>query len=138
MIKTTTIRKSLDIIGFSASFFCAIHCALVPIIVSVGALSALSFLTHPLIEPLVLFISFCIAISSLIPSYMWHHRSALPIIIMSSGFVCILVGRMAEAEWLEVTATVSGALIIAISHLVNWKMMHRPKNIRNHEADPSN
>lgn len=135
LLKSTSLRKNLDLIGFSASFLCAIHCALVPFIVSFGALSILSFMTHPLIEPVVLTLSFIIAISSLIPSYLRHHRSFLPVLLLAVGFVGIITGRLVEEEWMEVAATATGAFIIAFAHLKNWKMM---KNFRSCEVTTKN
>lgn len=115
-------KLNLDLFGFFASFLCAIHCAALPLILSLSALSGLHFLAEPWFEWGMITLSATIAIVSLVPSYQKHHRNLLPIVIVLSGFVLISAGRIVEAESLEVLFTSSGATLVAASHLVNWRL----------------
>lgn len=43
-------NNTIDIIAFTSSIICAIHCAAIPIVLSFSSLSSLHFLENPYIE----------------------------------------------------------------------------------------
>jgi len=92
--------KHLDKIGFSASFFCAIHCALLPLLAGVLPLLGLQFLASPAIEETMFVTAFIIASLSLFPSYFRHHRKIHAIVIFISGFALIGIGHLISSEWM--------------------------------------
>ena len=112
----------LDFFGFSASLLCAIHCALVPLMLTFSMLEGLHFLANPSIEKTVLCISLLIAMLSLLPTYFRHHHKTIPILIFGFGLLLIAIGRMELSMWMEVLLTSSGACCVAVAHVVNWKL----------------
>ncbi|MFP6616835.1 MAG: MerC domain-containing protein, partial [Candidatus Hydrogenedentota bacterium] len=75
--------KRLDGMGMSASFFCAIHCALIPIVAGVLPLVGLSFLGNHAIEDTVMVSAFIIASLSLVPSYFRVHQKMLALVLFA-------------------------------------------------------
>jgi hypothetical protein len=112
----------LDMVGFSASLLCAIHCAFVPVLLTLSFFEGLYFLADPSIETIVLGVSFVLALMSLLPSYLNHHHRLLPILIFVLGAFLILVGRIDLSPLWEILSTSVGATFIAVAHLVNWKL----------------
>jgi len=112
---------NLDWVGFSASVLCAIHCAVLPFVLSLGPLAGLRFLTHPGIEPMVIIFSFVVASVSLGHGYRKHHSNKTPLVVVIFGFLLIGTGHFFHYEWLETSLTVMGASLIAVAHLINWK-----------------
>ncbi|MBT1704626.1 MerC domain-containing protein [Chryseosolibacter indicus] len=108
----------LDKTGMWASALCAIHCMAVPIVVSMSAFTGWAYLHNDSIETAVLMLSGLIAVASLVPSYVKHHRKLLPIIILSFGFILIGVSRL-SLDVNEPVFASSGAGLVVIAHFLN-------------------
>ncbi len=122
MISRKSIKNiNLDSIGFSASFICAIHCATLPILLTTISASSLSILANPFFEISMILLSIFIGISSLLPSYK-KHKKLSPIFLLLLGFSFIFSGHFLVTENLEAVITPLGAFIVAVSHLLNWKL----------------
>jgi hypothetical protein len=113
--------KRLDGMGISASFFCAIHCALIPIVAGVLPLVGLSFLGNHAIEDTVMVSAFIIASLSLVPSYFRVHQKMLALVLFAVGFALIILGHAITQEWMAVPMAVSGGLGVAIAHWINHR-----------------
>ncbi len=113
--------KRLDGIGMSASFFCAIHCALIPIVAGVLPLVGLSFLGNHAIEDTVMVSAFIVASLSLVPSYFRVHQKMLALVLFAVGFALIILGHAITQEWMAVPMAVSGGLGVAIAHWINHR-----------------
>ena len=126
-MKNQFIRLHLDFIGFSTSVLCAIHCAALPFLFSLAPLAGLQFLRNPWVEYVIILLSLFIASFALLHGYRKHHKRLLPLLIAIVGFVLILMGHLFEVVWKELAFTSSGAIAIAMSHLINWKYIRQAK-----------
>ena len=117
--KSDRWANRLDKMGMSASLFCAIHCALMPIAIGVLPLFGLSLLGNHDIEDTVIVCAFLIASLSLLPSYFRVHRKMHAIVICVVGFALIIFGHSIEAGWAQAPMAVVGGLSIALAHWVN-------------------
>jgi len=113
-------RFNLDFLGMILSLACAVHCALVPIVLMFGAFTGLHFLADPAIEHTVIIGSIIVAGASLIPHY-FHHRKKKVLIVATTGFALIFIGHSLGLAWLHTLFMISGGLAIAFSHLLNWR-----------------
>ncbi len=111
---------NLDILGMLLSFACAVHCALVPLVLMFGAMTGLQFLADPMIEHTVIFGSMLIAAASLIPHY-FHHKRKEVLIVATTGFALIFIGHSLGMAWLHTILMVTGGTAVAFSHLLNLK-----------------
>lgn len=116
------ISPLYDIVALTSSFLCAIHCALVPIVLSFSSLGSLSFLTNPWIEWLFISLGLVLVAVSLCPSYKKIHLNAFPLKLAVVGFTFIGLSRLEINELWEPIFTVTGATIVASSHYKNWKL----------------
>jgi hypothetical protein len=116
-----TYKLDLDMLGASASFLCAIHCALVPLIISFGMLSGLSFIVNPAWELFFIGSSLLIASISLINGYRKHHSNLKPLLTALVGFTIIFVGHYAVAGTFGHWTAVLGGLLVAWAHILNFK-----------------
>lgn len=119
-MKNQFVSFHLDFIGFSVSILCAIHCAALPLVLSLAPLAGLHFLSNPWIEYTILFLSYSIASMGILNGYRKHHRKPLPLILVITGFVFISTGYFSELEWMEVLFMVLGGITIAIAHFNNY------------------
>ena len=121
--KKETFKANLDLLGMTVSIACAIHCVMLPILVTLGTLGALSFLTSPVLEPIVIALSCVIALVSLLPTYLKHRSQPMPLIIMVIGLCLVIASRFEIFEAIEIPLTVAGAFSIALAHLLNWRYL---------------
>lgn len=114
----------LDFIGFGASFLCAIHCALLPLVMTIGLMGGLSWLANPIIENGFIILSLGLAAASLYPSFKKKHHRLKAIKIAGVGFGLLFLSRLVgHGEVLEVVTVVVGGLLIAYAHYINWKLL---------------
>lgn len=112
----------LDLFGFSISIFCAIHCAAIPLLLTVSTWSGLQIVDHPSIELIVLCASTVFAFLSILPSYLKIHRKLNVIVLISIGFILIGLSRLNVMEVWEIFLTSAGAALVASAHILNWRL----------------
>jgi hypothetical protein len=120
-MKTKFVTLNLDFLGFSASMLCAVHCAALPLVMTAGALSSLTWLDNALLESLFIISSFGIATWSLLKSYWRHHHRLLAIGVVAIGFVLLATSRLVTEDW-EPLLAVMGGVTIAVAHVINWRL----------------
>ena len=112
----------IDLVALSSSLICAVHCAVVPIILSISTLSSLHFLKNPYIEWVFIFAGIVFALMSIWTSYK-KYRERRPLITVVVGFTLIALSRFDFSESWELINTVTGASLIALAHYYNWKLL---------------
>lgn len=115
------LTSKLDNVGMAASTLCAIHCALVPIFITVLPLIGLGFLANPWFEWGMIILAFIIGISSISSSYFRVHRRWLPLLLLSIGFIIIIASHVFVRGYLEAIIVPLGGFTIAIAHFINYK-----------------
>lgn len=113
IFKKYTSRINPDLLGAIASVACAIHCMLVPIIVSIGLMNT-SHHGHSF-DFIMLTIGLIFAIYSLGKQYMVS-RNITPILIVLLGFGLLILGIFSHT-WI---LSVSGGLVVAYAHYINY------------------
>jgi hypothetical protein len=125
-MKVNRQSARLDFFGFWASALCALHCALMPVVLGISALGGLAFLASPWAEGLMLGSSGLLAATSLLPSWR-KHRQWLPLALAAAGFAFLLGGHelghhWIGGRWIEAGASVVGGLLVASSHWQNQRL----------------
>jgi len=126
-MKNQFVGLHLDFFGFSASMLCALHCAALPFLLTLAPLAGLQFLDNHWIEYTVILLSLLIASNSLIASYRKNHKRLVAIIVALGGFLLIGFGQISESEFNEALFTSTGGAMIAIAHLINWRLIKKLK-----------
>ena len=116
----TSRQVILDRAGILTSMLCAVHCMIVPMLISISAFSSWAFLNDERIENVVLLLSAIIALWSLLPSYLKVHRKVTPVVILLSGFLLIGLSRFMVNVNESVLAS-SGAALVASAHFFNYR-----------------
>lgn len=124
-------NNTLDIIALSSSLICAVHCAVIPVVLSFSSLTSLHFLENPYIEWTFISLGLVFVITSLWPSYNKVHHNKKPLLYAALGFALIASGRLNFTELWEIGNTVIGASLVSVAHYVNWKLL-RTKDAHEH------
>ncbi|WP_100339553.1 MerC domain-containing protein [Mucilaginibacter auburnensis] len=111
----------LDRIGITASTLCALHCAVVPLMLTFLPLAGLGFLTHPLFEWGMILLALLLGVSSIFLSYFRTHKRPAPLLLLLGGFVVIIAGHTLLHGWIEAIVVPVGGLTIALAHFLNYK-----------------
>jgi hypothetical protein len=118
-MKSIIKSTRLDQLGITASLACAIHCALLPILITSLPLLGLEFLANIWVEISMICLSLFIGTYALSISYPKHKR-IIPIAMLVTGFLLIGSGHLLF-ETMEAILVPVGGLIIATAHWMNWK-----------------
>lgn len=134
-MKVSLLGK-MDRVGFTASALCAIHCALMPFLITLLPLVGLEFLSSLWVEICIIALSVLIGISSLIPSYLKYHRKLSPVLMFIAGLILIFGAHFLGLHELEPVLVPIGGFTIAGAHFLNWKLnrpFHRDACVIHHE-----
>jgi hypothetical protein len=120
-MKSNGHGSKLDNIGMTASILCAIHCAVVPILITSLPLLGLGFLANPWMEWSMIAFALLIGFYAIGLSYFKIHHRLPPLLLMIAGFLTIIGGHLFTTGWHEAIIVPIGGLLIATAHLFNYK-----------------
>ena len=120
------VSERLDRAGAMASLLCAIHCAVMPLIVTLLPLLGLGFLADERVEWGLLLLSAALGTTSLCLGYR-QHRSQRALQILGVALALLVCGRIIESQHLGILGVflvVCGGLGVATAHIVNRRLCH--------------
>ena len=126
-------RINWDALGITASVACAIHCAVLPLFVSVLPLFGTNIIHNIAFEAGMVLLAFCIGIYSLYHGFRKHHHIKLPLFLFSAGIILLTLKLffIHYETWLLIPAV---ALIVS-AHFYNYRFCR----VHNHaHADDCN
>lgn len=114
-----------DILGIVTSAACAIHCALLPVLVTSLPLFGINVIHNPYFEWGMIGVAFLVGSYSLFHGYARHHRMLAPLYIFSAGFIFLVAKQFFHAieNWFLIFAV---PLIIS-AHFYNYRLCQRSK-----------
>jgi hypothetical protein len=135
-ITLSPTHVDLDRAGAVASLTCAVHCALMPLVITLLPLMGLSFLADERMEWALLGVSALLGSSSLCLGYR-EHRKRQALLILSLGLTALVMGRVLEEHHLEaagVVGVVLGGCTVAAAHFVNRRLCQSCRSCRTKET----
>lgn len=109
-----------DALGIAASVACAIHCAILPLLLTSLPLFGINIIENRGFEYLMIGIAFAVGSYSLLHGRKKHHRSYLPLAIFAAGMV-FLAGKMVWHEWRHWLLVPAVACIVT-AHFLNFRL----------------
>lgn len=110
-----------DLFGFTASMVCAIHCSLLPFVLTFSTLGGMQWLAEPWIEISFIVLSIAIATVALGRNFRKHRHIRRAIQVVAAGFALLIVSRFLNGD-IEHTIAAVGGLTIACGHILNWQL----------------
>jgi hypothetical protein len=113
---------AIDRVGQVLSFACAVHCALMPLILGLLPLAAARAAgsLHLVLAPLIL----GTALFAFVRGYL-QHRSILPGSLAVVGCFLLLGGLAAQSEARETLLTIGASALLVVAHARNHTLCHR-------------
>jgi MerC mercury resistance protein len=112
-------RVNWDAMGIATSVACAIHCAVLPLVLTSFPVFGINIIDNVAFEYLMIFLAFAIGIYSLWHGYRKHHHSLLPVVIFSIG-ILLLVAKQLWHEY-QLWLLPAAVLLIVTAHLINYR-----------------
>jgi hypothetical protein len=119
------LKLNWDVLGILTSMACAIHCALLPVVVTSLPVFGINIIHNVFFEWLMIALAFVVGIYSLLHGFVKHHRNMAPVYLFACGFIFLLIKQfIPQREYLFLALAVP--LIIA-AHYYNYRLCHRSK-----------
>jgi len=116
-----------DRIGAVASFLCAIHCAVLPLVLTLLPLVGLEFLADHRFERGFVTFACVLALVALVRGFR-RHQHPLPLLLAAPGLALLLLGvTYAEVHSIVLHSVLvtCGGLLLAAAHFVNLRRDRR-------------
>jgi len=113
-------------VGLMASWACAVHCALTPVLVSLLPMIGLGTLLDERVEWLLVGAALALGVLTLVPGYRRHHRRASPLAWFAAGAVILLAARLVlpHGTLAELPLAFLGAVLLTAAQLGNARLRH--------------
>lgn len=111
--------------GIATSVACAIHCALLPLLLTSLPVFGINIIHNLFFEWGMILLAFAVGSYSLFHGYIKHHRSYLPVLIFSVGFV-FLVLKQVFVQY-EIPLLLFAVAFIISAHFYNYRLCHQSK-----------
>ena len=119
------LKVNWDGLGIVTSVACAIHCVLLPLLVTSLPLFGINIIHNPYFEWAMIGVAFVVGAHSLLHGYRRHHRNGSAILLFVTGFVLLLAKQFFHAyePWFLVPAV----FLIVYAHWRNYQLCSRSK-----------
>jgi uncharacterized membrane protein YoaK (UPF0700 family) len=108
-----------DALGITTSIACAIHCAVLPLVMTSLPLFGVNIIHNIWFEMSMIAFACFIGIYSLYHGYKKHHHSVLPLVIFIIG-IAFLVAKQIWHQF-ELVLLIPAVILIVTAHFINFK-----------------
>lgn len=112
-----------DAFGIATSVACAIHCAVLPLLVSSLPLFGTNIIDNVWFENGMIALTFVIGIGSLWHGYKRHHHSFLPIGLFGLGMLGLVLKQIFHNY--QIWFLIPAVVFIIIGHFLNFKFCRK-------------
>ena len=113
-------RINWDALGISASLACAIHCAILPLLLSSLPLLGINIIDNKWFEYVMIVITVVIGMYSLWHGYKKHHHRFLPLIAFLIGVLFLFAKQIWHNQ--QIIFLSIALLLIIYAHLTNFRL----------------
>jgi hypothetical protein len=108
-----------DALGIATSLACAIHCAVLPLVLGTLPILGINIVNNEAFEYFMIFLALAIGSYSLWHGYRKHHHSTAPLLIFLMGIALLI----AKQVWhgLQFWLLPFAIILIVTAHLLNYK-----------------
>lgn len=119
------IKLNWDAMGIATSVACAVHCAVLPVVLSSLPILGINIIHNSFFEWGMIALAFVVGSYSLFHGYVKHHHSSSPVIIFATGFIFLVLKQFfSQFEYLFLLIAV---VLIISAHFYNYRLCHQSK-----------
>ncbi len=113
------LKPNWDALGMFTSVACAIHCAILPLLVASLPVFGVNIVENEAFEYGMIFLALIVGILALRHGYRKHHRSLAPILFFVAG-ICFLFAKQIWSNW-HTVLLLPAVLLILTAHYMNYR-----------------
>lgn len=128
-----SFRINWDAIGISASVACAIHCAVLPMVLSTLPIFGIDIIDNAGFEYFMIFLALAIGSYALWHGYRRHHHSFKPLVLFCLGILLLFAKQIWHSYqfWLLPAAV----LLVVVAHLLNYRSCRVHNHAHSEDCD---
>jgi hypothetical protein len=112
-------KINYDALGIAASIACAIHCAVLPLVMSSLPILGINIINNFWFEIFMILLAMGIGLHSLTHGFKKHHHKPLPIIVFIIGISLLLVKQVFHQY--QIWFLVPAVILIVSAHFINYR-----------------
>jgi hypothetical protein len=113
-------RINWDFMGIVTSIACAVHCAILPLVITSLPIFGINIINNSLFEWMMICIAFIVGCYALLHGYLRHHKSFLPLIFFTCGFLFLILKQFFYLH--EFLFLVPAVCLILYAHFLNYRL----------------
>jgi hydrogenase/urease accessory protein HupE len=126
------VKINWDGLGIATSLVCAIHCIVLPLVLTSLPLFGINIVHNRVFEWGMIVLAFCIGVYALLHGYKTHHKNSLPVWLFSAGFI-LLATKQFFVD-VESYFVVPAVILIISAHYYNYTLCRKSKCVSPHHA----
>lgn len=116
-------RINFDALGIGISIACAIHCAVLPLLVTALPVFGANIVDHAGFEYLMIGAAALVGMISLWHGYRKHHRQPWPSLMFMSGILLLVSKNLYSSS--ELFLLIPAVLLIISAHWINYRLSRK-------------
>jgi hypothetical protein len=130
-VKSMRYKINWDALGIATSVACAIHCAVLPLLLTSLPVFGVNIVENAGFEFLMIALAFAIGLYALYHGFRKHHRKILPVLLFSAG-ISFLLAKQCWLKW-HLWFLIPAVILIVTAHYINY--LYCRKANRCHTSD---
>ena len=112
-------RINWDALGVTTSVLCAIHCAVLPLVVASLPVLGINIIHHPGFEFGMIALAFLIGIRALWHGFRRHHQRVAPLLLFGGGMIFLIAKQVWHSYELALLPFAVAGIVAA--HVANYR-----------------
>ncbi len=125
------LKLNWDAIGITTSVACAIHCAVLPLLLTSLPVLGINIIDNPVFEYFMILLAFVVGAATLYQGYKKHHHRLLPLAFFTAGMLFLLGKQIWHEAHLLLLFPAVAAIVSA--HFFNFRLCRVPGHV--HDRD---
>ena len=122
------MRINWDFFGIVTSIACAVHCAILPILISSIPIFGINVINNSSFEWMMIGLAFLIGSIAVLHGYRSHHKSLTPFYLFSAGFIFLVIKQFFHNQ--EFIFLIPAIFFILYAHFLNYHYSRQQKAVK--------
>ncbi len=127
------VQVNLDALGIVTSVACAVHCAILPLVLTSLPLFGINIINNYFFEAAMIGLAFVIGSFALYHGYKRHHHRVLPLLIFLAGFISLVLKQIFIVY--EILLLIPAVIFILAAHFFNYRFCRKANHCHSTDCD---
>jgi len=119
------LKINWDGLGIATSLACAIHCIVLPLLLTSLPLFGINIIHNVFFEWGMILLAFTVGVYALVHGYRTHHKKMLPVCLFTVGFILLIMKQFFIP--FEEYFLIPAVILIVSGHYINYKLCTKRK-----------